>query len=81
MTFDKYVLNNYLRGWGVNVAKSLLIRRGEENKYTDEFIESELGMPCFVKPAADGSSFGVSKVRMLTSWLRLCAWHSWSATR
>lgn len=63
MTFDKYVLNNYLRGWGVNVAKSLLIRRGEENKYTDEFIESELGMPCFVKPAADGSSFGVSKVK------------------
>ena len=63
MTFDKYVLNNYLRGWGVNVAKSLLIRRGEENKYTDEFIESEIGMPCFVKPAADGSSFGVSKVK------------------
>lgn len=63
MTFDKYVLNNYLRGWGVNVAKSLLIRRGEENKYTDEFIESGLGMPCFVKPAADGSSFGVSKVK------------------
>ena len=63
MTFDKYVLNNYLRGWGVNVAKSLLIRRGEENKYTDGFIESELGMPCFVKPAADGSSFGVSKVK------------------
>ena len=63
MTFDKYVLNNYLRGWGVNVAKSLLIRRGEEYKYTDEFIESELGMPCFVKPAADGSSFGVSKVK------------------
>ena len=63
MTFDKYVLNNYLRGWGVNVAKSLLIRRGDENKYTDEFIESEIGMPCFVKPAADGSSFGVSKVK------------------
>ena len=63
MTFDKYVLNNYLRGWGINVAKSLLIRRGEENKYTDEFIEKEIGMPCFVKPAADGSSFGVSKVK------------------
>lgn len=63
MTFDKYVLNNYLRGWGINVAKSLLIRRGEESKYTDEFIEKEIGMPCFVKPAADGSSFGVSKVK------------------
>ena len=63
MTFDKYVLNNYLRGWGVNVAKSLLLRRGDENKYSEAFIKSELGMPCFVKPAADGSSFGVSKVK------------------
>ena len=63
MTFDKYVLNNYLRGWDVNVAKSLLLRRGEEGKYSDEYIEREIGMPCFVKPAADGSSFGVSKVK------------------
>ncbi len=63
MTFDKYVLNNYLRGYGINVAKSLLLRRGEENKYADDFIECEIGMPCFVKPAADGSSFGVSKVK------------------
>ncbi|MGN0069449.1 MAG: D-alanine--D-alanine ligase [Prevotella sp.] len=63
MTFDKYVLNNYLRGFGVNVAKSLLLRRGDENAYTDEEIENIVGMPCFVKPAADGSSFGVSKVK------------------
>ena len=63
MTFDKYVLNNYLRGFGVNVADSILLRRGEEDKYTEEEIEKRLGMPCFVKPAADGSSFGVSKVK------------------
>ena len=63
LTFDKYALNNYLRGFGVNVAKSILLRRGEENKYTEEEIEAEVGMPCFVKPAADGSSFGVSKVK------------------
>ena len=63
MTFDKYVHNNYLRGFGVNVADSMLLRRGEEDKYTEEEIEKRLGMPCFVKPAADGSSFGVSKVK------------------
>ena len=63
MTFDKYVLNNYLRGFGVNVAESVLLRRGEEEKYSDEEIEKLIGMPCFVKPAADGSSFGVSKVK------------------
>lgn len=27
MTFDKFVLNNYLRGFGVNVADSILLRR------------------------------------------------------
>ena len=63
MTFDKYVLNNYLRGFDVNVAESVLLRRGEEEKYSDEEIEKRIGMPCFVKPAADGSSFGVSKVK------------------
>ncbi len=63
MTFDKYVLNNYLRSFGINVAQSLLLRRGEEDKYSEEYIEKTIGMPCFVKPAADGSSFGVSKVK------------------
>lgn len=61
MTFDKYVLNNYLRGFGVNVADSILLRRGED--FDEKAIEQRLGMPCFVKPAADGSSFGVSKVK------------------
>lgn len=55
------MLNNYLRGFGVNVADSILLRRGEE--YDAEAIEKRLGMPCFVKPSADGSSFGVSKVK------------------
>ena len=63
LTFDKFVLNNYLRAFNVNVADSILLRRGEENKYTETEIEARLGMPCFVKPAADGSSFGVSKVK------------------
>lgn len=61
MTFDKYVLNNYLRGFGVNVADSILVRRNDE--IDGEEVAARLGMPCFVKPAADGSSFGVSKVK------------------
>ncbi len=63
MTFDKFVLNNYLKGFGVSVAESLLIRKGYEELVTDDEIEERIGMPCFVKPAADGSSFGVSKVK------------------
>ena len=61
MTFDKYVLNNYLRGIGIQVADSILLRRDEASD--EEAIAERIGMPCFVKPAADGSSFGVSKVK------------------
>lgn len=61
MTFDKYVLNNYLRAFGVNVADSILLRLGDS--YDEAEIERRLGMPVFVKPASDGSSFGVSKVK------------------
>lgn len=61
MTFDKYVLNNYLRGFGIKVADSILLRR--EDTVDEQAIEAKLGMPCFVKPANDGSSFGVSKVK------------------
>ena len=63
MTFDKFVLNQYLRGYGVTVADSLLIRKGYEEVVSDDEVEERIGMPCFVKPAADGSSFGVSKVK------------------
>ncbi|MBR5102341.1 MAG: D-alanine--D-alanine ligase [Muribaculaceae bacterium] len=63
LTFHKFALNNYLRAFGVTVPDSLLLRRGEEDKYTPEEIEERLGMPCFVKPVADGSSFGVTKVK------------------
>ena len=63
MTFDKFVLNNYLRAYGVSVADSMLIRKGYEELVSDDEIEKRIGMPCFVKPAADGSSFGVSKVK------------------
>lgn len=63
LTFNKFVLNQYLRGYGVRVADSLLIRKGYEEIVSDDEIEERIGMPCFVKPAADGSSFGVSKVK------------------
>ena len=63
MTFDKFVLNHYLRSYGVSVADSLLIRRGYEQLVSDDEVEKHIGMPCFVKPASDGSSFGVSKVK------------------
>lgn len=63
LTFDKFVFNQYIKSYGVKVADSMLIRRGFENEINEQEVEERLGMPCFVKPAADGSSFGVSKVK------------------
>ena len=45
------------------MAESLLIRRGQEHLVSDDDIMTRIGMPCFVKPANDGSSVGVSKVK------------------
>jgi D-alanine-D-alanine ligase len=63
MTFDKFVLNQYLRGYGISVPDSLLIRKDYEQLVSEDEVEERIGMPCFVKPAAGGSSFGVSKVK------------------
>jgi len=63
LTFDKFALNNYLRGFGVSVADSILVRYGHEKEIDEKEIVERLGLPLFVKPAADGSSFGVSKVK------------------
>ncbi len=61
LTFNKFTCNTYLKGFGVAVADSVLIRKG--NKYDTEEIIEKLGLPCFVKPNAGGSSFGISKVK------------------
>ncbi len=63
LTFNKYMLNNYMRPFGVTVADSILLIKDVERNITEDDIERELGMPCFVKPTDDGSSFGVTKVK------------------
>lgn len=61
LTFDKFALNQYLKGFGVRVSDSLLLRKGQ-NISDDEVVE-RIGLPCFVKPSNGGSSFGVTKVK------------------
>lgn len=63
LTFDKFALNNYMRSFGVRVADSILVHRGEEDNLNEEVLKKTVEFPCFVKPSADGSSFGVSKVK------------------
>lgn len=63
LTFNKFALNNLLRSFPeIHVSDSILVRRGMERP-TDHEIVSRLGLPCFVKPNAGGSSFGVTKVK------------------
>jgi len=61
LTFNKYFCNNYLRSFGIPMAKSFRLTLGE--RYNGSQIIEELGLPLFVKPSAGGSSFGVSKVK------------------
>jgi len=60
ITFNKFTCNTYLKGFGVMVADSVMLRKG--NTYNKFDIIEKVGLPCFVKPNAGGSSFGVSKV-------------------
>jgi D-alanine-D-alanine ligase len=61
LTFNKFTCNTYLKGFGVAVADSVLLRKGRE--YNAEDIKEKIGLPCFVKPNAGGSSFGITKVK------------------
>lgn len=63
ITFNKFTLNQYLKGFGVSVSESLIVRKGFEHLVTDDEIIEKIGLPCFVKPNAGGSSFGVTKVK------------------
>ena len=59
VTFDKITTKRTLAGH-VNLARERFLRRGEA--YDTAQIVAELGLPLFVKPNANGSSFGVTKV-------------------
>ncbi len=61
ITFDKISTKRAVRDFGLNLAREIFLRRGEEVD-CDQVIE-ELGLPLFVKPNASGSSFGVTKVK------------------
>lgn len=63
MTFNKFVLNQYLKGYGIRISESLLVRKGNENALSDNDVVEKIGLPCFIKPNAGGSSFGVTKVK------------------
>ena len=61
LSFDKWYCNQFLKGFGIPVAKSIFMT--SKNQFSNEHIISELGLPIFVKPSDSGSSYGISKVK------------------
>jgi len=61
ITFNKFICNQFLKGFGVKVAESVLLRQGQ--KISDHEVVDAVGLPCFIKCNVGGSSFGVTKVK------------------
>ena len=61
LTFNKWFCNNYLQNFGVKMARSLILQKGETVNPSE--IAEQLKLPLFVKPSAGGSSFGITKVK------------------
>lgn len=60
ITFDKISTKRAVAGRGINLAREILLGRGD--KIDTEAIVAQLGLPLFIKPNASGSSCGVTRV-------------------
>jgi len=63
LSFNKWACNQFLNSFGINIAKSVLLRQNDVINVNE--IGAKLAFPCFVKPNDGGSSFGISKVYKL----------------
>jgi D-alanine-D-alanine ligase len=61
LSFDKWYCNQFLKGFGHEVADSIYITELSIELDSDQIVE-QLGLPIFVKPCDSGSSFGIEKV-------------------
>jgi D-alanine-D-alanine ligase len=61
LTFNKQACKLFLKDYGLAMADSILVRKGDH--VDPSAIVKRTGLPCFVKPNDSGSSFGVSKVK------------------
>jgi len=66
LTFNKQACKLYLNEYGIPMTGGLLLRKGQ--KYDAVKIVRQTGLPCFVKPNASGSSFGVTKVKEMNEF-------------
>ncbi|KGP73350.1 D-alanine--D-alanine ligase [Pontibacillus yanchengensis] len=63
MCMDKDITKRLLRDAGIGVANWFSYKKHQKDQIQFEDMKENLGLPFFVKPANQGSSVGVSKVR------------------
>jgi len=63
LTFNKYFCKELVKDTGADLARGVLIRKGQI--IDPEILTVQLGLPMFVKPNESGSSYGVSKVKSI----------------
>ncbi|QLB20421.1 D-alanine--D-alanine ligase [Vespertiliibacter pulmonis] len=61
ITLDKFRTKLLWKSVGLPMAEMVVVQRGQAVDY--DLIIAKLGLPLFVKPASEGSSVGVSKVK------------------
>ncbi|PDO84571.1 D-alanine--D-alanine ligase [Kosakonia pseudosacchari] len=59
---DKDVTKRLLRDAGLSIAPFITLTRANREQISFSEVQTQLGLPLFVKPANQGSSVGVSKV-------------------
>lgn len=60
---DKDIAKRLLQSAGINVAKGVTVKRANKDQIRFDEVTKVLGTPMFIKPANQGSSVGVSKVK------------------
>ena len=61
LTFNKFMLNQFLKSFGIRIADSIMLRKSDTITAAD--VVEKIGLPCFIKPSDGGSSFGTTKVK------------------
>lgn len=65
---DKEITKRVLKSENIPVARFLTYLKSDINKIDFSFIKQKLGLPVFVKPANNGSSVGINKVKTLNKF-------------
>lgn len=63
LTFNKFICNNYLKNFDIQVADSVHLNK--ETKYNIQDVANRLKFPIFIKPNTGGSSFATTKVKSI----------------